>query len=57
MLAGDIQNKCFTKSFTEHVSVIVHQIREHELVTSVEDFNVLMLTSCRFVDCHVNGWR
>ena len=20
----------------------------------LEDFNVLMLTSCRFVDCHVN---
>ena len=47
----------FTKSFTEHVSIIVHLIREHELVTSVEDYNVLMLTSCRFVDCHVKGWR
>ena len=28
-------NKMFTKSFTEHVSIITHQIREHELVTSV----------------------
>ena len=44
--------KMFTKSFTEHHSIIFHQIREHELVTSVEDYNVLMLTSCRFVDCH-----
>ena len=46
------------KSFTEHVSIIFHQIREHELVTSVEDYNVLMLTSCKickFVDYHVNG--
>ena len=43
----------FTKSFTEHVSIIIHQIRKHELVTSVEDYNVLMLTSCKFVDCHV----
>ena len=53
-------NKMFTKSFTDHVSIIFHQIREHELVTSVEDYNVLMLTSCRickFVDCHVNGGR
>ena len=36
------------------ISIIFHQIREHDLVTSVEDYNVLMLTSCRFVDCHVN---
>ena len=28
-------NKMFTKSFTEHVSIIVHQISKHELVTSV----------------------
>ena len=31
------------------ISIVVHQIREHDLVTSVEDYNVLMLTSCRFV--------
>ena len=31
---GDV-NKMFTKSFTEHVSIIVHQISKHELVTSV----------------------
>ena len=31
-------NKMFTKSFTDHVSIIVHQIREHELVTSVGEF-------------------
>ena len=30
--------------------------KEHELVTSVEDYNVLMLTSCRFVDCPVLKW-
>ena len=51
-------NKMFTKSFPEHVSIILHQIRKHELVTSVEDYNVLMLISCKickFVDCHVNG--
>ena len=48
-------NKMFTKSLAEHVSIIFHQIRKHELVTSVEDYNVLMLTSCKickFVDCH-----
>ena len=28
-------NKMFTKSFTDHVSISDHQIREHELVTSV----------------------
>ena len=55
-IAVDVK-KMFTKSFTEHVSIIFHQIRKHELVTSVEDYNVLMLTSCRFVDCHVKGWR
>ena len=27
--------KMFTKSFTDHVSIIFHQIRKHELVTSV----------------------
>ena len=36
----------FTKSFTEHLSIILQLIREHELVTSVEDYNVLMLTAC-----------
>ena len=28
-------HKMFTKSFTDHVSIIFHQIRKHELVTSV----------------------
>ena len=50
----DVKKNLFTKSFTEHISIIFHQISKHELVTSVEDYNVLMLTSCRFVDCHVN---
>ena len=52
--------RMFTKSFTEHVSISDHQIREHELVTSVEDYNVLMLISCKickFVDYHVDGGR
>ena len=53
-MSGHTHSRCKkNNSFTEHV----HQIREHELVTSVEDYNVLVLTSCRFVDCHVNGWR
>ena len=45
----------FTKSvsdFFNHCSID----SKHELVTSVlEDFNVLMLTACKFVGCHVNG--
>ena len=39
---------------------VINQIREHELVTSVEDYNFLMLISCKickFVDYHVNGGR
>ena len=50
----------FTKSFTEHVSIIFHQISKHELVTSVEDSIVLMLISCKickFVDYDVSGGR
>ena len=49
--------QCLQNHSQNVISIIIHQIREHELVTSVEDYNVLMLTSCRFVDCHVNGWR
>ena len=30
----DVEKK-FTKSFSEHVTIIVHQIRKHDLVTSV----------------------
>ena len=53
-------NKMFTKSFTDHVSIIFHQIRKHELVTSVGGLQCLMLTSCKickFVDYHVDGGR
>ena len=46
--------KCLQNHSQNVISIIIHQIREHELVTSVEDYNVLMLTPCRFVDCHVN---
>ena len=32
-LSGTVDvNKMFTKSFTDHVSIIFHQIRKHELV-------------------------
>ena len=44
--------KCL-QNHSLNISIIFHQIREHELVTSVENYNVLMVTSCRFVDCHV----
>ena len=36
LLTGTVDvNKVFTKSFTDHVSIIFHQIRKHDLVTSV----------------------
>ena len=52
-------NKMFT-TFTEHVSIVIHQISKHELVTSVGGLIVLVLISCKickFVDYHVNGGR
>ena len=32
------------------ISIIVHQISKHELVTSVGGLHVLMLTDCKYVD-------
>ena len=52
----DVKKNIYQNHSQNVISIIVHQIRKHELVTSVEDYNVLMLTSCRFVDCHDNGW-
>ena len=40
----------YTKSFLECLFNHRSIVSKHELVTFVEDFNVLMLTACKFVD-------
>ena len=49
--ASTVDVKKFLQNHSQNIiSIVFHQISKHELVTSVEDYNVLMLTSCRFVD-------